>query len=114
MSGKRPLTKKRGSWERRQPSRRSPVPVAGAVEALAGALEPVTPLASVQRAWPAAVGAAIAAECRPTAERGGVVTVVCGSAVWANELALMAPDLVARLNEALGTARVTELKVRAA
>ena len=112
MSRKRPLTRRRGSWERRQPNRRSPVPVAGAVEALAGALEPVTPLAAVQRAWPVAVGAAIAAECRPVAERGGVVTVACGSAVWAQELALMAPDLVARLDEALGAGRVTELRVR--
>jgi predicted nucleic acid-binding Zn ribbon protein len=93
--------------------RRTPVPVAGAVEALARRLEPQTPLAAVQRAWPAAVGDVIAAECDPVAERAGVVTVACRSAVWAQEVALMAPDLVERLNEALGAPRVRELRCRA-
>jgi predicted nucleic acid-binding Zn ribbon protein len=88
------------------------VPLAGAVEALAATLEPVTPLAAVQRSWPAAVGPAIAAECEPVSERAGVVTVVCRSAVWAQELSLMAPDLVVRLNAALGGERVTELRCR--
>jgi predicted nucleic acid-binding Zn ribbon protein len=109
VTRKRRLT----GWEDRPLRRRAPVPVAGAVEALAQALEPVTPLAAVQRAWPAAVGPAIAAECEPVSERGGVVTVVCRSAVWAQELALMAPDLVDRLNAELGTGGVTELRCRA-
>jgi predicted nucleic acid-binding Zn ribbon protein len=90
--------------------RRTPVPLAGAVEALAAQLEPLTPLSAVQRAWPGAVGAAVAAEARPVAERGGVVTVQCRSSVWAHELTLLAPDLVRRLNEALGEGRVTELR----
>ena len=94
--------------------RRAPMPVAGAVGALASSLEPLTPLSAVQRAWPAAVGPAIAAECEPVAERGGVVTVVCRSAVWAHELTLMAPDLVERLNAALPVPRVTQLRCRAA
>jgi predicted nucleic acid-binding Zn ribbon protein len=92
--------------------RRAPVPLAGAVEALAAQLEPLTPLAAVQREWPGAVGAAIAAECSPVAERGGVVTVACRSSVWAHELTLMGPDLVARLNAALGESRVTEIRCR--
>ena len=93
--------------------RRSPVPVAGAVEALARRLEPVTALAGIQRAWPGVVGAAIAAECEPVSERGGVVTVACRSSVWAQELTFMAPDLVERLNAALGDAKVTDLRCRA-
>jgi predicted nucleic acid-binding Zn ribbon protein len=91
--------------------RRAPVPLAGAVEALTRRLEPLTPLAAVQRAWPDAVGPAIAAECAPASERAGVVTVTCRSAVWAQELALMAPELTERLNAALGAPRVTELRV---
>jgi predicted nucleic acid-binding Zn ribbon protein len=59
-------------------------------------------LAEVQRAWPAAVGEAIAAQASPTAERGGVVTVSCAASVWAQELDLMGPQIVARLNRALG------------
>jgi predicted nucleic acid-binding Zn ribbon protein len=93
--------------------RRVPVPVAGAVEALAARLEPVTPLAAVQRAWPEAVGPAVAAEAEPVSERAGVVTVRCRSAVWAQELTLLAPDLVGRLNAAIGEDRVTELRCTA-
>jgi predicted nucleic acid-binding Zn ribbon protein len=103
-----------GSRGPRPPRRRAPVPLAGAIEALTRRLEPDTALAAIQRAWPAVVGEVIAEECEPRSERGGVVTVVCRSAVWAQELTFMAPDLVARLNEALGTSRVTELRCRAA
>jgi predicted nucleic acid-binding Zn ribbon protein len=88
------------------------VPLAGAVEALARRLEPATPLAQVQRVWPRVVGAAIAAECEPVSERAGTVTVACRSAVWAQELTFMAPDLVERLNAALGGSQVTELRCR--
>ncbi len=90
--------------------RRAPVPLAGAVEALAARVEPLTPLAVIQRAWPAVAGAAVAAEARPVSERGGVVTVECRSAVWASELDLLAPELVGRLNAALGAPRVTALR----
>ena len=41
---------------RRRHEAARPVPVAGAVEALASRLEPLTPLASIQRAWTEAVG----------------------------------------------------------
>ena len=97
----------------REPRRRSPVPLAGAIEALTKRLEPVTPIAQIQREWEGVVGPAIAAECSPVSERAGVVTVVCRSAVWAQELTFMAPDLVARINAALPVPRVTELKCRA-
>jgi predicted nucleic acid-binding Zn ribbon protein len=65
-------------------------------------LAPATTLARVQRVWPAVVGEAIARESEPVAERDGVVTVACGSSVWAQEIELLSRDLVARLNEALG------------
>jgi predicted nucleic acid-binding Zn ribbon protein len=90
--------------------RRAPVPVAGAVERLAAQLEPMTPLAAVQRVWAGAVGPVVAAECSPVSERGGVVTVACRSAVWAQELTLLAPELVGRLNAATGGSAVTELR----
>ena len=93
--------------------RRAPVPLAGAVTALAARLEPLTPLAAVQRAWEEAVGPAVAAEAEPVAARAGVVTVRCRSAVWAQELTLLAPDLVGRLNAAIGDDLVTELRVTA-
>ena len=46
---------------------------------------------------PAAVGPSIAAQAQPTAERGGVVTVSCAASVWAQELDLMAPQIITAL-----------------
>jgi predicted nucleic acid-binding Zn ribbon protein len=85
--------------------RRSPRTMAEAFGALTGDLAPRTLLADVQRAWPATVGESIAAQAAPTAERGGVLTVSCAASVWAQELDLMGPQIVARLNDAVGGER---------
>jgi predicted nucleic acid-binding Zn ribbon protein len=92
------------------PWRRSPRPLSLAIDAVRDELAPATLLADVQRAWPQAVGAAICAEAQPTAERAGVVTISCAAAVWAQELDLMAPTIVERLNESLGGARIERLR----
>jgi predicted nucleic acid-binding Zn ribbon protein len=73
-------------------------------------LAPQRLLADVQRAWRDAVGDAIAQEAQPTAERGGVVTVSCSASVWAQELDLMAPSILERLNRLLGAGRVSRLR----
>lgn len=83
-------------------SRRSPRPLAEAFGALTDELAPRTLLADVQRAWSGVVGEAIAGQATPTGERGGVVTVACAASVWAQELDLMAPQIIARLNRVLG------------
>jgi predicted nucleic acid-binding Zn ribbon protein len=85
-------------------------PLASAFEALRDELAPATLLADVQRIWPDTVGAAIAAEASPTGERGGVLTISCSAAVWAQELDLMAPTIVERLNRKLGERRVERLR----
>jgi predicted nucleic acid-binding Zn ribbon protein len=82
--------------------RRAPRPLARALEHAVSRAEPATLLARVQAAWPAAAGAGLAAAARPAGEREGVVTVTCESAVWAQELELLGPDVLARLNERLG------------
>ncbi len=89
-----------------------PRPVGGAVGALARRLAPATVLADVQRVWPTAVGEVIAAEAEPTGERDGVLVVTCSAAVWAQELDLMAPELVRRVNAALGRDAVRGLRCR--
>jgi predicted nucleic acid-binding Zn ribbon protein len=81
--------------------RRAPRSMGLALSDLADELAPATTLAAIQRAWPQAVGEAIAAEAQPTAERGGVVTISCSASVWAQELDLMAPQILARLNASL-------------
>ena len=93
--------------------RREPRPLGHAISALADRLAPQTLLAEVQRVWPAAVGEAIAAQAEPTGERDGVLVVTCASAVWAQELDLMGPELVERLNTLLGAARVRSLRCQA-
>ncbi len=91
----------------RRPAPRS---LAGALGALSGELAPRTVLAEVQRVWPEAVGAAIAREASPAAEREGVLTVACSSSAWAQELDLMAPVLLSRLNEALAAGGIRRLR----
>lgn len=93
--------------------RAAPRPVALALAQLREQIAPATALAAVQRAWPDAAGAAIAREAQPVAERGGVVTVACRSAVWANELELMGPELVERLNATLARPLVRSLRCTA-
>jgi predicted nucleic acid-binding Zn ribbon protein len=95
-------------------TRRAPRRAGGAVAALAHGLAPATGLAALQRVWPTAVGEAVAAQAHPSSERAGVVTVTCSSSVWAQELTLMGPDLMGRLNAALGSEFVRELRFRAA
>jgi predicted nucleic acid-binding Zn ribbon protein len=90
--------------------RRSPRPLSVALEPLQDRWAPDTTLARVQRAWSEAVGDYIAAQARPVSERGGTLTVTCTTAAWAQELDLMAPDVMGRLNELLGASQVTRLR----
>jgi predicted nucleic acid-binding Zn ribbon protein len=90
--------------------RPSPRSLSFALGALRDDVAPATLLADVQRVWKAAVGDVIASEAAPAAERAGVVTVSCSAAVWAQELDLMAPTILARLTELLGDARVQRLR----
>jgi predicted nucleic acid-binding Zn ribbon protein len=94
-------------------SRRSaPRPLSAALEGLAASLSPASTLARVQVAWERAAGPAIAAAATPTAERDGVLTVTCAAAVWAQELELMAPVLLERLNRALSGEPLHKLRCR--
>jgi predicted nucleic acid-binding Zn ribbon protein len=92
------------------PYRRSPRPVALALGQVRDELEPGTLLAEVQRVWRDAVGPAIAFEAQPTSERAGVVTVSCSASVWAQELDLMAPTILTRLNGRLRSGQVARLR----
>jgi predicted nucleic acid-binding Zn ribbon protein len=94
--------------------RREPRPAGRAVAALADRLAPLTLLADVQRVWPGAVGEVVAAQAEPTGERDGVLLVTCSSAVWAQELDLMGPELVERINAALDSDAVRSLRCSSA
>ncbi len=95
-------------------SRVAPRRLSVALDGLTAAIAPASTLARVQEVWERAVGPAIAACARPTAERNGVLTVICESAVWAQELDLMACGLIGSLNAALGAEALRELRCRSA
>jgi len=93
-------------------SRPAPRPFSVALASLTATIAPSTPLARVQEVWQSVAGAAVAQAARPTAERSGILTVVCSAAVWAQELTLMSSQLIERLNSALGEELVHELRCR--
>ncbi|GAA3703286.1 DNA replication protein DciA [Microlunatus aurantiacus] len=61
--------------------------------------------------WPALVGPTNAAHSWPESYAETVLTVRTESTVWATSLRTMAPQLVAKLNEALGDGTVTRVAV---
>jgi predicted nucleic acid-binding Zn ribbon protein len=93
-------------------SRLAPRPLSFALEGLTAALAPATTLARVQQVWEQALGARIAEAGTPISEHDGVLTVVCADSVWAAELELMGPELVGRLNAAVGAETVHKLRCR--
>jgi predicted nucleic acid-binding Zn ribbon protein len=93
-------------------SRTAPRSLSRALEGFTASLAPASTLARVQAGWETAVGTAIAAAAHPIAERNGVLTVRCAAAVWSQELDLMAPELLDRLNDALGDELLHKLRCR--
>jgi predicted nucleic acid-binding Zn ribbon protein len=92
--------------------RRAPEPFAAILRDAVANAAPDTLIARVQAVWPEVAGAAIAAEAAPSSEREGVVTVHCSGAVWAQELTLLEPELVGRLNGRLEGVQVRSLSFK--
>ena len=90
--------------------RPAPRPVGAALEPALNAARPPGLLAQVQALWPQVGGPALAHSASPVSERDGTVTVVCESAVWAQELELLAADLGRRLNDRLTSGAVRRLR----
>ncbi|MEU2258887.1 DciA family protein [Streptomyces sp. NPDC019645] len=96
---------------------RDPLPLGAAINRLITERGWETPAAvgGVMGRWPQIVGEDLAKHCVPLRydedpdER--VLTVQCDSTVWATQLRLLAPRLVARLNEDLGQGTVRMIKV---
>ena len=78
--------------------RRAPRPLSLALAGVVARSEPATILGRAQGVWREVAGPGLA----PFAERDGVLTVACESAAWAHELELLGPDLLTRMNDALG------------
>jgi predicted nucleic acid-binding Zn ribbon protein len=95
-------------------SRLAPRPLSIALGRLTLGIAPASTLGRVQEIWERTAGPAIAAAARPTAERDGVLTITCEASVWAQELDLVADELLTRLNAGLGSPALRELRCRTA
>jgi predicted nucleic acid-binding Zn ribbon protein len=93
-------------------SRLAPRSLSAALQDLRSRLAPASTLGLVQELWPRVAGPAIAAHATPVAERDGVLTVSCEASVWAQELDLMADELIAAVNAAAGSSAIRELRCR--
>jgi len=90
--------------------RLAPRPLSAALDGVVGDVAPDTLLARVQAAWTGVAGPRLAEAAAPVSEREGVVTVACESSVWAHELELLAPDLLAALEGRLDGRLATKLR----
>lgn len=64
----------------------------------------------IGRIWEEAVGAQVAAHCRPLGLRGDVLELQVDSPVWSQQLQLRKPELLAALEDALGADAPRELR----
>jgi predicted nucleic acid-binding Zn ribbon protein len=82
--------------------RRAPRRLSLALDGVLERSEPATLLGRAQGVWGEVAGPGLVRVSQPVSERDGVLTIACESAVWAHELELLGPDLLTRMNEALG------------
>lgn len=66
--------------------------------------------AKVFSSWAEIVGPEVAAKCRPTSLKGGVLKVRTESPAWASEFRYLTTEVVSRINTALGAEVVCEIK----
>ena len=66
---------------------------------------------SLWKRWGDIVGPDVAAHAQPTSLRGGVLRVRADSPVWAHEIGYLSEEIRSKVNAALGSAAVREVKV---
>ncbi len=95
------------------PDERDPQPIASSVDELVTERGWTAPLAvgGVEGRWPQIVGSELAAHCVPEEFEAGRLTVRTDSTAWATQVRMLAPTLLARLNDDLGAGTVTHLQV---
>ena len=99
---------------RRAPSRRKAgdmEPLGDVVTDMAGQFGWQLSLQVIQAGWPQIAGDVNAAHSQPERLDKTVLTVRTDSSTWASALRLMAPQLVAKLNESLGDGSITRVDV---
>lgn len=89
-----------------------PTRVAGALASLAAAWGMDNPLESARivTRWEQIVGPEVAAKCRPSSLKAGILRVRTDSPTWASEFRFLSPQVIGRINAELGRTVVTEIK----
>lgn len=77
----------------------------------AAGLEASDLLWQVSQAWPVALGARLSSRAQPLRLTRGELVVSVPDAVWRQELSLLAPQILTRLNEQLGSPVVQRIKL---
>ncbi|HVU71447.1 MAG TPA: DciA family protein [Mycobacteriales bacterium] len=68
-------------------------------------------VARVTACWETVAGADVAAHSRPVSLRDGTLTLEASSTAWATQLRLLAPTLLARIADEVGSGLVTQLRI---
>ena len=74
--------------------------------------DPDSPALRLLRAWPSAVPDDVARHCEPTDLRQGTLELSVASPVWAQQVALRKPEILAALAAVLGPGSPTDLRTR--
>jgi predicted nucleic acid-binding Zn ribbon protein len=74
--------------------------------------DPNAPAVRLLRVWDSAVPAEIAEHCEPTDWKQGTLELTVATPVWAQQIALRKPEILAALKAALGPGAPTDLRTR--
>jgi predicted nucleic acid-binding Zn ribbon protein len=104
---------RRTDWSGARPDDRDPQAVGSSIRDLVNGRgwQRTTQVATVLACWEQFVGAAIAAHCRPEAVNDGELVLAAESTSWATQLRLLAPTMITKVDEALGSGVVTAIRV---
>ena len=99
---------------RKTPDRGEALPIGKIIEKLISGRRPQTDagMARVFELWPKAVGAFIAENARPAAFKGNVLLVYVSASPWMHQLQFLKPDIINRVNAALGEPLVSDIKFK--
>ncbi len=100
-------------WTSAGPDERDPQVVGATIRDLVDGRgwQKTTRIATVLACWEQIVGEAIADHCRPEAVNDGELVLAAESTSWATQLRMLAPSIIAKVDEQLGKGVVTAVRV---
>ncbi|WP_029136627.1 DciA family protein [Nakamurella lactea] len=105
---------RRRRWSGSGPDFRDPQPLSATLQKFvktAGAGADIGKATLFAR-WPQIVGAALAEHAHPVSLTDGELVLQCESTAWASQVRLMAPQVVRKINEAVGHGSVRRIKAQ--